>query len=49
MLDDRLLVISFLNELEIIYLHISIAIVFTQLNGFYYIYLTQIILFNTNH
>ena len=44
-----LLVISFLNELGLICLHTSIAIVSTQLNGFYYYNLTLIILFNINH
>ena len=43
------LVISFLNELELIYLHASIAIVSTQVNSFNYCYLTLIILFNINH
>ena len=42
-------VISFLNELEPICLHTSIAIISTQLNGFKYCYLTLIILFNINH
>ena len=42
-------VISFLNELELICLHTSIAIVFTQLNGFSYWYLTLIIPFDINH
>ena len=44
-----LTVISFLNELELIHLHTSIAIVSTQLNGFNYCYLTPIILFNINY
>ena len=43
------LVISFFNELELICLHIRIAIVPTQLNGLNYCYLTLIILFNINH
>ena len=46
---NSLLVISFLNELEQIYLHTSIAIVFTQFNGFNYSNQTLIILFNINH
>ena len=33
---NRLQVISFLNELELIYLHTNIAIVSTQLNGLNY-------------
>ena len=45
----RWLVISFLNELELIYLLTSIAIVSIQLNGFKYCYLTLIILFNINN
>ena len=45
----RLWVISFLNELELIYLHTSIAIISTQVNGFNYCYLTLLILFNINH
>ena len=40
---------SFLNELELIPLHISIAIVSTQLNGFTSCYLTLIIISNINH
>ena len=39
---------SFLNELELICLHTSVAIVSTQLNGFIYRYPTPIILFNIN-
>ena len=39
----------FKNELELIWLHSCIAIVFTPLNGFNYSYLTLIILFNINH
>ena len=42
-------VISFLNELELIYLHTSVAIVSTQLNGFNYCYLSLTIIFNINH
>ena len=42
-------VISFLNELWLICLHSSIAIVSKQLNGFNYCYLTLIILFNIDH
>ena len=45
---NSLPVISFLNELELIYLLIHFAIVFTQLNGFNYCYLALIILFNIN-
>ena len=44
-----LMVISFLNELELICLHSRIAIVSTQLNGFNYCYLRQIILFKITH
>ena len=43
-----LLVLSFLNELELICLHTSIAIVSTQLNSFNYCFLKLIILFNIN-
>ena len=46
---NSLLVISFLNELELICLHSNIAIVSTQLNGFNYCYLALIIQFNVNH
>ena len=46
---DSLLVISFLNELELIYLNTIIGIVSSQLNGFNYFYLTPTILFNINH
>ena len=42
-----LLVISFLNGLEQIYLHTNFATVSTQLNGFNYCYLT--FQFNINH
>ena len=42
-------VISFLNALELISWHISIAIVSTQLNGFNYCYIILIIPFNINH
>ena len=42
-------VISILNELELICLPSSIAIVSTQSNGFDYCYLLLIILFNINH
>ena len=42
-------VISFLNELELTYLHTSIAIVSARLNSFNYCYLTLIILFNIMH
>ena len=41
--------ISFLNELELICLHTSIAIVSTQLNGHNYCYQTLTILININH
>ena len=44
---NSLLVISFFNEFEPIYLHISIDTV--QLNGFNYCYLTLTILFDINH
>ena len=44
---NSLLVILFLNELEIICL--AINFVSTQLNGFYYYYLILIILFYINH
>ena len=43
-----LLVILFLNEFELICLHICI-IISTQLYGFKYCYLTLKILFNINH
>ena len=46
---DSWLVISFLNELELICLLTSIAIVSIQLNGFKYFYQTLIILSNINH
>ena len=42
-------VISFLNEVELIHLHRSIAIVSPQLNGFKHCNLTLIILFSINH
>ena len=45
----NLSVISFSNELKLICLLKSIAIVSTQLNGYTYCYLTLIILFITNH
>ena len=48
MLVISLLVISFLNELEVVCLHSSIAIVSTQLNGFNCCYPTLIIPFNIN-
>ena len=41
--------ISFLNEIEQIYLHTSIAVVSPQSNGFFNGYLTLIILFNINY
>ena len=46
---NSLLVILFLNELELNCLHTNIAIVSTQLNGFNYCDLTQIFLLNINH
>ena len=46
---NSVLVISFLNELQLIRLCTSIAIVPTQLNGFNYCHQTLIILFNINH
>ena len=48
-LVNSLLVISFLNESELICLPTSIAIVSTHLNGFKYCYLTLIIPLNINH
>ena len=44
---SSLLVNSFLNELELICLHTSIATVSIQLNSFNYYHLTHIILLNT--
>ena len=44
--EISLSVISFLNELQLIFLHTSIVIISTWLNGFNYCYL---ILFNINH
>ena len=49
MYEISLPVITFLNELKLICLNDSIAIVSTQLNGFNYCYSTQMILFNINH
>ena len=49
MSEISLSVILFLNELELICLHTSTAIVFTQLNGFKYRYLTLIILLYINN
>ena len=46
---NSLLVILFSNELELIYLHASIAIVSTQVNGFKDYNLILINLFNINH
>ena len=46
---NNLSVISFLNELDPICLHTSIAVVFTQLNGFNYCNLTLIIQFKINN
>ena len=42
-------VIFFLNELKLICLHISIAIVCTLFNGFKHCYITLIILLDINH
>ena len=49
MLEIRLSVISFLNDLEVICLDTRILIVSPLLNGFNYYYLSLIILFNINH
>ena len=49
MSEVSLSIISFLNELELICLHTSFAIVSTQLNGFSYCYITLIIQFNIDH
>ena len=47
---NSLLLISFLNELELICLHSSsITIVFPKLNGLKYCFLTQTVLFNIKH
>ena len=46
---NSLLLISFLNELKLIGLHINIAIVSTQLKVFNYCDQTTIFLFNINH
>ena len=46
---NYLLVISFLNELELIYLPTSVDVVPTQLNVFNYYYRTLLILFNIYH
>ena len=46
---NSLKVIVFKNELELICLHTSIAIVSIQFNGFNYCYLTLVILFDINH
>ena len=45
---NSLSVISFLNELELIFLHSTIDFVSTQLNGFKYGYVILIIQFNIN-
>ena len=39
---------TFLNESELIFMHTNFAIVSTQLNGFNYCYLVQIIQFYIN-
>ena len=44
-----LLVISFLNESELICFHITTEIVSTHLIGFHYCYPKLLILFNINH
>ena len=49
MLVYSLLVISFLNELELICLRTSIAIASTHLNDISYWYLAMPILFDMNH
>ena len=49
MYEISLSVISFLNDSELICLHMSIAITSTRLNSFNYCYQTLIILFNINH
>ena len=49
MLEITLPVISFLNELKLICLQTSIAILSTQLHGFNYNYQILIIQFNINH
>ena len=49
LLVNSLQVILFLNELELIFMHTNFAIVSTQLNGFNYCYLVQIIQFYINH
>ena len=49
MLEIILSVVSFLNALELICLHTSIAIISSKLNGFNYCYLSHIILFNITH
>ena len=46
---NNLAVISFLNELELICLHISIAAIFTLIKGCNYYYKTQIIQFDIYH
>ena len=42
-------VILFLNELQLICLHISIAVVSTLINAFKYRFLTFMVLFNINY
>ena len=49
MLEIRLSVFSFLDELELICLYTSIDIVSTHLNGFNYCHLKLIIIFNITH
>ena len=46
---NSLSVFSFLNELQVICLHTSIAIFSTQLNSFNWCYLKLILQFNINH
>ena len=46
--NQQLSIILFLNELELICLHISFSVVCRQLNGFSNCYLTLITLFNIN-
>ena len=49
MLVNSLKIISSLNELQLISLHTSMAIVYTRLNGFSYCYLPLIILFKISY
>ena len=46
---NNLSVISFLNDLELICLHVNFAVVSTLLYSFNYCYLALIILFNVYH